>query len=207
MAVKDDITERKKTEDALIDAKETAEFANHAKSNFLANMSHELRTPLNAVIGFSQMLKDQTFGPLGSDQNQEYITLINESGEHLLVAEDAPYYATHPDYTCITDEGLIPDTGSFIEAIRTVTGRVPKVIGKPERETVEAALARIGQPAEVTAMVGDQLDTDMTMANRSGLYGILVFTGETSKRQMSKERTIKPDLLCSSVARLVERLQ
>ena len=84
LSIKEDITERKETEQALILAKETAEFANHAKSNFLANMSHELRTPLNAIIGFSQMLKDQTFGPVGSGQNQEYVELINDSGEHLL---------------------------------------------------------------------------------------------------------------------------
>lgn len=84
LAIKEDVTERKETEQALIQAKETAEFANHAKSNFLANMSHELRTPLNAIIGFSQMLKDQTFGPVGSERNEEYVELINDSGEHLL---------------------------------------------------------------------------------------------------------------------------
>lgn len=84
LAIKEDVTERKKTERELIQAKEIAEFANSAKTNFLANMSHELRTPLNAIIGFSQMLKDETFGPVGSDNNQEYVGLINDSGEHLL---------------------------------------------------------------------------------------------------------------------------
>lgn len=84
LAIKEDVTERKKTEQALIQAKEIAEFANSAKTNFLANMSHELRTPLNAIIGFSQMLKDETFGPVGSENNQKYVELINDSGEHLL---------------------------------------------------------------------------------------------------------------------------
>ncbi len=125
----------------------------------------------------------------------------------LLVAEGCPYYATHPDYTCITDEGLIPDIGSFIEAIKSVTGRVPHVIGKPQPEIVAAALAKLGHTAEETAMVGDQLDTDMTMANRSGLYGVLVFSGETTKRDAAKSRAVVPDLLCSSVVRLAERLQ
>jgi len=141
---------------------------------------------------------------LGFDKTLTYERLKRAC---LLVAESAPYYATHPDFTCITDEGLIPDAGAFIEAIRSVTGRVPHIIGKPQAEIVEAALAKVGHPAEVTAMVGDQLDTDMTMANRAGLYGILVFTGETSKRDAAKNRVITPDLLCSSVARLAERIR
>jgi signal transduction histidine kinase len=59
------------------------ESASKAKSDFLAGMSHELRTPLNAVIGFSQVLQDQNFGPLNEKQN-EYVLYILESGNHLL---------------------------------------------------------------------------------------------------------------------------
>src|SRR3954465_15633021 len=58
--------------------------ANRAKSEFLANMSHELRTPLNAIIGFSDVLRSELFGPVGSDRYAEYIRDINESGKHLL---------------------------------------------------------------------------------------------------------------------------
>lgn len=55
-----------------------------AKSEFIANMSHELRTPLNAVIGFSEVLDNEMFGPLGSDQNREYVREIHQSGKNLL---------------------------------------------------------------------------------------------------------------------------
>ncbi len=64
--------------------KAQAEAANRAKAEFLANMSHELRTPLNAIIGFSQLMGNETFGPLGSDKYQDYCRHILSSGEYLL---------------------------------------------------------------------------------------------------------------------------
>jgi len=79
-----DITERRQYEDGLRDARERAEAANLTKSKFLANMSHELRTPLNAVIGFSDIMREEMFGPLGSEQYIDYTKLIHESGQYLL---------------------------------------------------------------------------------------------------------------------------
>ena len=67
----------------LIAANEKAEFANRTKSEFLANMSHELRTPLNAVIGFSEMIHNEAFGPC-DERYRNYALDINQSGQHLL---------------------------------------------------------------------------------------------------------------------------
>jgi two-component system cell cycle sensor histidine kinase PleC len=64
--------------------KDRAEAANQAKSEFLANMSHELRTPLNAIIGFSELMQQKLFGPLGSNRYEEYAGDINSSGKYLL---------------------------------------------------------------------------------------------------------------------------
>jgi signal transduction histidine kinase len=58
--------------------------ANRSKAAFLASMSHELRTPLNAVIGFSETMLMEVFGPLGSPRYRDYISDINASGTHLL---------------------------------------------------------------------------------------------------------------------------
>ncbi len=82
--VNNDITERKAEEEAMLAIMREAEIANRTKSEFLANMSHELRTPLNAIIGFSEIIKDERLGPVGSTKYRDYAGDINESGQHLL---------------------------------------------------------------------------------------------------------------------------
>jgi len=66
------------------EARRRAEGANLAKSRFLATMSHELRTPLNAILGFSEVMKNEVFGPHSSASYQEYSEDIHDSGQHLL---------------------------------------------------------------------------------------------------------------------------
>jgi PAS domain S-box-containing protein len=78
-----DVTELKRFERTLQEKNLELEHASRMKSEFLATMSHELRTPLNAIIGFSEALKDGLIGPT-SDTQQEYITDIFNSGQHLL---------------------------------------------------------------------------------------------------------------------------
>lgn len=84
LSVSRDVSERMQHELDIKAAQERAEAANKAKSRFLANMSHELRTPLNAVIGFTDMMRQRTFGPLGNERYEEYATLIYDSGQLLL---------------------------------------------------------------------------------------------------------------------------
>jgi NagD protein len=111
-----------------------------------------------------------------------------------------PYFATHPDKTCITQRGLIPDIAAIIAACEAVTGRTPMIIGKPAPEMVRAALRRVGRPVEEAAIIGDQLDTDILMGVRCGLLSVLVMTGETSREQLDGcETHERPDLVASGV--------
>jgi PAS domain S-box-containing protein len=78
-----DITERKQAEEFMLRAKEEAERTSKFKDQFLSTMSHELRTPLNAVLGFSDLLADERYGPL-NDKQRRYIEHIHTGGKHLL---------------------------------------------------------------------------------------------------------------------------
>ena len=79
-----EVAERKAAERQAQTARDQAELANRSKSEFLAMVSHELRTPLNAVIGFSELMAGETYGPLGHDKYREYAADIRHSGTHLL---------------------------------------------------------------------------------------------------------------------------
>ncbi|MDZ4205507.1 MAG: PAS domain S-box protein [Bacteroidales bacterium] len=79
--INQDITEQKKLTIDLIEAKEHAEESDRLKTAFLANMSHEIRTPMNGILGFANLLKEAN---LSGEEQQEYIKIIEKSGERML---------------------------------------------------------------------------------------------------------------------------
>ncbi|NHQ61100.1 PAS domain S-box protein [Chlorobium sp. BLA1] len=81
VAVKEDITEKKKLWVDLIASKEKAEESDRLKTAFLANISHEIRTPMNGILGFAELLKEPH---LTGEEQAEYIELINQSGRRML---------------------------------------------------------------------------------------------------------------------------
>lgn len=79
----EEIERHKSTLIALSGMKEVADAANRAKSTFLANMSHELRTPLNAIVGFTTIMDEEMFGPVGNVRYKQYVKDIKDSSTHL----------------------------------------------------------------------------------------------------------------------------
>lgn len=81
VAIKEDITQKKKIIEELTAAKEKAEESDHLKSAFLANMSHEIRTPMNGILGFTELLSDSNFS---GEEKQNFIKIIQKSGQRML---------------------------------------------------------------------------------------------------------------------------
>ncbi|HYE00441.1 MAG TPA: ATP-binding protein [Alphaproteobacteria bacterium] len=84
VSVHTDVTALRSRETEAMQARLRAEESDRAKTEFVANMSHELRTPLNAIIGFSEIMEQRLFGPLGNARYEEYARLIGRGGRYLL---------------------------------------------------------------------------------------------------------------------------
>ena len=129
-----------------------ASAGNKAKSEFLATMSHELRTPLNAVIGFSEMLEAETFGPLGHPKNGEYVRLIASSGRHLLALINDLLDLTKMDSDRLelSEEvfsvtGIIDGCVQMVEASALTAKIAISVATQPHLPQLHADLSRVRQ--------------------------------------------------------------
>lgn len=136
---------------------------------------------------------------VGFDTSLTYAKL--ERATALLFA-GLPYFATHPDRTCITRRGLVPDVAAIIGALAAVTGRAPEIVGKPDPRMARGALARLGVAPADAALVGDQLDTDMALARGAGLLDVLVLSGETTRETLAAAAT-RPTLVAENAAEIV----
>jgi HAD superfamily hydrolase (TIGR01457 family) len=161
----------------------------------------------NACTATGLEVAEATEGPdcvlLGYDITLTYASLTDAC---LLVAQGLPYFATHADRTCIDPRGLLPDAGAMIAAIETTTGRSPIVLGKPEQSMLDAALSRLGCSRSQTLIVGDQLDTDITMGFRYDVLSCLVMSGETKAHHLENS-AIKPSLVSAHVGVLHDVLR
>ncbi len=118
------------------------------------------------------------------------------------------FVATNPDFTCPTDEPtLLVDCGSICAALTKATGREPDhVFGKPRPEMIEGLLQRLDLAPAQVAMVGDRLYTDMQMAKDTGLLGVLVLTGETTRQAAEQDRSMF-DFLAPDLGELARQLR
>jgi arabinose operon protein AraL len=119
---------------------------------------------------------------------------------------DVPFLATHPDRTCPTESGAIPDAAGMIGAIEGVTGRtVDTVLGKPSRRMVETVLDDVGVDPTACLMVGDRIETDVLMGERAGMTTVLVLSGVTDRRTIRRADT-DPDYVLDSLAEIDQLL-
>lgn len=122
-----------------------------------------------------------------------------------LIRSGIPYLATHPDINCPTEAGYIPDCGAMAALIRESTGISPKVIGKPNREMIDAVFVRKPYPPAALAMVGDRLYTDIATASNAGITGILVLSGETRREDLDNS-PVQPDYIFADLGELAQAL-
>jgi len=130
--------------------------ASRAKSAFLANMSHELRTPLNAIIGFTDIIRSETFGKIQPGQNAEYVEVVNVSGKHLLGVINAVL-----DMSKIEAGELVLDE-KWIDVVEMVEDCFRMLRVKAERVGVTLKLS---VPKPVRLVRGDRQRSSQVMLN------------------------------------------
>jgi HAD superfamily hydrolase (TIGR01450 family) len=116
------------------------------------------------------------------------------------------YFATHTDVVCPTQDGPIPDIGTFIELLRLTTGRSPeKIFGKPSGEMIAPVLKRLGCARSDAVVVGDRLYTDLALAVNADVNSVLVLTGETNRAEYEQQPR-RADIVVEDLGRLIEYL-
>jgi arabinose operon protein AraL len=116
---------------------------------------------------------------------------------------DARLIATNPDRTCPVEGGEIPDCAGMIAAVEAVTGKtVEAIVGKPSPIILEVALATLGVGADDCVIVGDRIETDITMGKALGLTTVLVLSGVTRPGDPRID-TLRPDLVVPSIRALL----
>lgn len=114
----------------------------------------------------------------------------------------ARFFATNADKSCPMPGGAIPDAGGTIAALEHMTGRqVELLAGKPSHLIMEVALKRLGLTADRVMMVGDRLETDIFMGQRSGMYTAVTLTG-VAKREEAERMENPPTYIIGNLGEL-----
>lgn len=123
----------------------------------------------------------------------------------LLIRSGVPFYATNPDRTYPTPEGLIPGAGSIIGSLEISTDRKPIIAGKPNPTLYEFALERLGTDSSETLVVGDRLETDIIGGQKLGCPTALVLSG-IATREEAEAHQPSVDIISPSLTHLLETL-
>ncbi len=124
----------------------------------------------------------------------------------LLYTKKIPYVATHPDKTCPTEYGYMPDCGTICDMIAGATGKQPIFIGKPAPLMPEICMLQTGIDRDKTVVIGDKVETDIQCGWRSGAKTILVLSGDNTEEDVDRAYT-KPDIVLQDCGELLQALK
>jgi HAD superfamily hydrolase (TIGR01458 family) len=180
----------------------------------LVATGHFLRTSYPGssclVVGGAESQEDLEGVSLAGEDDPADVVVIGGASDAIpsdlanralrLVSAGAPLVSMHGSLTWLTDAGIVLDTGrALVIALEKAAGIEARVVGKPSPTFFEEAVQLLGGSAERTAMVGDDIDTDVLAAQRLGMTGVLVRTGKFTPDQLDRAAE-RPDHVIDSFA-------
>jgi HAD superfamily hydrolase (TIGR01450 family) len=171
------------------------------------------KTWMVGTEGMRSMLEEQGIATSSSDP--EYVVLgydteltydkIAQASIHMHAG--VPLVASHPDMVCPSPDGGLPDVGAYLAMFKATTGVDPEhITGKPNAGMILHKIEALGLRPERCAMVGDRLYTDMAMASRAGVVGVLVLSGEATRADvdaLAPNAEQRPTVIVNSVDELL----
>ena len=162
-----------------------------------------MRSMLEA-IGVETRSENPQYVVLGYDTELTY-EKISQASIHMHAG--VPLVASHPDMVCPSPDGGLPDVGAYLAMFKATTGVDPEhITGKPNAGMILHKIEALGLQPERCAMVGDRLYTDMAMATRAGVVGVLVLSGEATQADVDalpKGAEQRPTIVVNSVDELL----
>ena len=182
----------------------TATFLDAQRPNGTAFVVGEvgLTTALHEV-GYTLTERDPDYVVIGETRSYSFERITKAVR---LISDGHRFIATNPDPTGPSVHGPLPATGAVAALISNATGRVPYFIGKPNPLMIRSALRELGAHSEMTAMVGDRMDTDVVAGLEAGLHTVLVLSG-VSDVDAADRYPYRPSRIVSSVAVLADELE
>jgi len=167
------------------------------------------QTYLVGTEGMREMLESVDVNT--ESENPQYVVLgydteityekLSTASIHL--HRGVPMVSSHPDVVCPSPDGGLPDTGAYMDLFEATTGVRPEhVCGKPNAGMILHKVEELGLRPDQCAMVGDRLYTDMEMAERAGVQGVLVLSGEATIDDLESAPQ-SPSIVVGSVDELV----
>jgi 4-nitrophenyl phosphatase len=139
---------------------------------------------------------------VGLDRELTYEKL--EAATHL-IRNGVAFIGTNPDRTLPSPNGHVPGAGSILAALEAATDVKPRIIGKPERALLDAALTQLGVQPDETLMVGDRVETDVAAGQNAGCRSALLLSGVTSETA-GRAWKPAPDFIEKDLETLIDRL-
>ena len=150
-------------------------------------------------VGVSTQSSEPQYVVLGYDTEIDYEKLATAS---IHLHNGIPLVASHPDMVCPSPDGGLPDVGAYLALFKATTGVEPShICGKPNAGMILHKIEELGLQPSQCAMVGDRVYTDLEMAARAGVVGVLVLSGEATLDDLEMAPQT-PDVIADSVANL-----